>query len=255
MRLVLALLIALPACAQGVERFWYVDVHRFAPDLGGHFQGVSDGNPIHVDFRADLALSRAPSKPGASVEYQGPRFGLELSGDVQSYAGSNVIPANIAIEGQTYLANTLVTSSVRATNWNGNWTIRYLTWPQFWLGADLGLRYTTLNLETSGSNGFSGVAATANYRSTLPIPQLGPSLGFSAMGGQLVGRGMVHLLAFKGATYTHLGADLRYFPVSWLGLRVFADSERLRVPDGSIKSDLDLTLDRSGTGIGIVARF
>jgi hypothetical protein len=36
---------------------------------------------------------------------------------------------------------------------------------------------------------------------------------------------------------------------------VFAEAERLRVPQGSIKSDLDLTMDRSGTGLGLVARF
>ncbi|MDR3670512.1 MAG: hypothetical protein P4L36_06700 [Holophaga sp.] len=255
MRKALVLLIALPACAQGVDRFWYVDVHRFAPDLSGHFRGVSDGSPISVDFRNDLALSRDQSKPGASLEYQGTRFGLELSGDVQTYAGSNLVPANITIEGQTYRANTLVTSSVRATNWNFNGTVRYLTWPQFWLGADLGVRYTTLELQASGANGFSGATATASYRANLPIPQVGPSLGFSAAGGRLVGRGMVHLLTYKGATYNHLGVDLRYFPISWLGIRVFGDAERFRVPDGSIKSDLDITLDRTGTGFGIVARF
>ena len=255
MRLSLALLAALPVCAQEARRCWYFDVHRFTPDLTGHFQGVSDGSPIHVDFRDDLALKRDSSSIGASLEYQGPRFGLQLSTDAQTYAGLNPVAKAITIQGQTYQANTLVSSSVKATNTNFDWTIRCLAWPQFWLGVDLGARFTVLKLDASGVNAFSGVNGSASYKATLPIPQLGPSLGFTAFDDRLAGRGMVHMLAFKGATYTHLGADLRYFPVDWLGVRVFMDSERFRVPQGSIKDDLDITLDRAGTGLGVVFRF
>jgi len=43
--------------------------------------------------------------------------------------------------------------------------------------------------------------------------------------------------------------------LDWLGVRVFLDSERFRVPEGSIKEDLDITLDRTGTGLGVVFRF
>jgi hypothetical protein len=255
MRLSLALLAALPICAQGAERCWYFDVHRFTPDLTGHFQGVSNGSPISVDFRDDLGLKRDSTRIGASLEYQGPRFGLELSTDSQTYAGLNTVARAITIEGQTYQANTLVTSSVKATSTNFDWTIRFLTRPQFWVGVDLGARLTVLNLDASGVSAFSGVNASASCKATLPIPQLGPSLGFTAFDDRLVGRGMVHMLAFKGATYTHLGADLRYFPVDWLGVRAFLDSERFRVPNGSIKDDLDITLDRTGTGLGVVFRF
>jgi len=251
----IALLAALPASAQGAERHWYLDVHRFTPSLEGHFRGVSDGQPISVDLRDDLALGKDKTAPGFSLEYQGPRFGLEGSFDRQDYAGSNRVQRDITIEGQTFRFNTQVASRIQASNLSGSWTIRCLTWPQFWLGLDLGARVTTLKLEASGVNAFSGVNATANYKATLPIPQIGPSLGFTALDHRLVGRGFGHLLAFKGASYTHLGADLRYFPVSWLGLRVFADAERFRVPEGSIKDDLDITLDRTGAGFGLVLRF
>jgi len=206
----LALLAALPVCAQEAQRYWYFDVHRFTPDLTGHFQGVSNGSPIDVDFRDDLALKRDSSSIGASLEYQGPRFGLQLSTDAQTYAGLNTVNKAITIQGQTYQANTLVSSRVKATNTNFDWTIRCLAWPQFWLGVDLGARFTVLKLDASGGNAFSGVNGSASYKATLPIPQLGPSLGFTAFDDRLVGRGMLHMLAFKGATYTHLGADLRY---------------------------------------------
>lgn len=251
----LLLLTTLPALAQGVENHWYVDVHRFTPSLSGHYQGTSDGNPFLVDLKDDLALAKDKTRIGYGLEYQGTRFGLELSRDEQDYAGSNRVQRDITIDGQTFSANTQVISSFKATNNTLNWTIRYWTWPQFWLGLDLGARVTQTEIHAVGTNGLSQITATADYKTTLPVPQIGPSLGFTALRGRVVGRAMFHLLAYKGSSYTHAGADLRFFPLSWLGIRAFVDAEHFRVPKGSIKSDLDITLDRSGTGLGVVARF
>ena len=251
----LVLLSALPALAQGVERHAYLDIYRFTPSLSGHFVGESDGNPIDLDFQKDLALGRDKTRIGLGVEYQGPRFGLELSTDGQDYAGRNIVSKSVSVEGETFKVNTLVLSRLKTTTTTFNWTIRYLTWPKFWLGLDLGARVTTLQFHLDGLNAFSGATVTADFKAPVPTPQLGPSLGFTAFDGRLQGRGLVHLLSFKGASYTHVGADLRYFPLSWMGVRVFTDSERFRVPKGSLTSDLDSTLDRTGTGFGVVARF
>jgi len=251
----LLLLIAVPVCSQGVERHWYLDVHRFTPSLDGHFQGNSNNNPFDVNFKNDLALTKDKTKLGYGLEYQGTRFGIEFSRDEQDYVGVNQLSRSITINGQTYSANMVVTSSVKATNNTFNWTIRALTWPQFWLGLDLGARATQLELNANGTEGLGGPQTSVNYKTTLPIPQIGPSLGFTAMHGRLVGRGLVHILSYKGANYTHSGADLRYFPLSWLGVRAFVDAEHSRVPKGSIKDDLDITLDRSGVGFGVVGRF
>jgi hypothetical protein len=49
--------------------------------------------------------------------------------------------------------------------------------------------------------------------------------------------------------------DARYFPLRWLGIRVYLDQESLDIPKGSIQDDLELKLDRSGFGFGVVARF
>ena len=251
----LVLLAAWPAFSQGVEKHWYLDVHRFAPSLTGHFQGTSNDQPIDVDLQNDLGLSKDKAKLGFGAEYQGPRFGLEFSRDEEDYAGANKITRAITINGQTFTAGTLVYSSLKATNNTLNWTIRALSRPQFWLGLDLGVRATQVEINANGNAPFTGVNATANYKTTLPIPQIGPSLGFVAAGGRVVGRGMFHLLGYKGSTYTHSGADLRFFPISWLGVRAYFDNEHFRVPKGSIKDDLDVLLDRSGTGFGLVARF
>jgi hypothetical protein len=251
----LVLLSALPACAQGAESHWYLDVHRFTPTLTGHYNDTSGGNPVAVDFQNDLALAKDQAKVGYGLEYQGPRFGLAFSSDEEDYAGRHTIAEKIVINNQTFNANTLVTSSLKATNYNLNWTIRAFRWPQFWLGLDLGARATQLKLDATGVEPFTGVTASAAYKTTLPIPQVGPSLGFTGFHNRLVARASYHLLAYKGCTYSHTSADLRIFPLSWLGIMVFADDEHARVPQGSIKSTLDATLDRSGTGLGIVARF
>jgi hypothetical protein len=249
----LMLATALPVLAQGAESHWYLDVHRFTPSLSGDIQGTSGGNAFNVDLQNDLALVKDKTKLGFGLEYQGTRFGLELSRDEQDYVGSNTLQRSITINGQTYAANTLVNSSFKATNNNLNWTIRACKWPQFWLGVDLGARATQIDMDVNGSA--DATTTSVSYKTTLPVPQVGPSLGFTGFRGRLVGRASYHLLAYKGCTYSHSAIDLRVFPISWLGVMVFADAEHFRVPQGSIKSDLDLTLDRSGTGLGIVARF
>jgi hypothetical protein len=253
--LVLALGLAPEAMAYGPggQGRWFADIHAQGASLSGHLQGTSGGNPFNVDLKDDLGLERSGYKPGFSLEYQGPRFGLELSRDRQDYTGDTHLSRTITVNGTTYAASTRVLSSLKTTSTTFNWTIRALAGPQAWLGVDLGVRSTELDFATSGS--LASTTTAAGYRTTLPMPQVGPAAGFTALDGALVGRAFVHFLAYKGASYTHPGADLRYFPISWLGIRAFYDGERFRVPKGSLKDDMDLSLDLGGAGLGVVARF
>lgn len=246
---------ALPAFAQGVERHLYLDAYHYAPSLSGHLTDTSPGSPIDVDLQNDLGLQKDKTKPGFGLEYQGPRFGIELSRDEEDYKGQSVLTRSITVNGQTYTAATQVTSTLKAVNNTFNWTIRPLSLDHFWLGIDLGARVTQFEINATGLNPPAGTEVTANYKTPLPAPQIGPSVGFQAADGRVLGRAYFHFLAYKGATYTHPAADLRFFPISWLGLRVFADAEHYKVPQGSIKSDLDVDLDRAGTGLGVVVKF
>jgi hypothetical protein len=251
----LVLAAALPALAQGVEKHWYFDIHQFGPDIRGYFHDHSGSNPVDVDLQNDLGLNKDKTKVGFAVEYQGPRFGLELSRDEVDYKGDNAVSRQITIDKQTFTANTVVHSRLKAVNTTLNWTIRCLTWPQFWVGLDLGARATELEINANGADPFTNVSASAHYKTTLPVPQVGPSLGFVALEGRVVGRAYYHFLAYKGCTYNHPGLDLRAFPVSWLGIRVFTDGEHFKVPKDSVKTDLEANLDRTGTGIGLVFRY
>jgi len=251
----LFLLCALPAFGQGAPGRWFLDLHWFQPSLSGHYQGTSGGNAFDVDLVNDLGLAKGSTSLGFGVEYQGPRFGLTYSRDAQDYRGSEVMTRDIVINGQTFAANTLVNSSVKAVNNTLNWTIRCLRRPGFWLGLDLGVRATEYHVDATGFNALTEVYATANYKGTLPMPQVGPALGFNALQDRLLIRGFYHGFAYERASYGHAGADLRYFPVAWLGVMAFVDSERSRVPQGALKGNWDATLDRSGAGLGLVARF
>ena len=251
----LVLAAALPAYSQGAERHWYFDVHRYAPSFEGHYLDTSGDNPVDVDLVRDLGLKKDSTKIGFGLEYQGPRFGVELSRDEQDYKGLNQVARKININGTDFDASTLVSSRLKATTSTFNWTIRAFKRPQYWIGIDLGARATQMEIAASGVEIVSQVAASATYKATLPVPQLGLSAGFVALDSRLVGRAYYHYLGFKGASYSHPGADLRFFPISWLGLRVFTDGEHFKVPKGSVKDTIDIALDRSGTGLGIVARW
>lgn len=252
----LGLLAALPLCSQDSGRHWYLDIHQVKPSLEGHFQGLQDGKDFSMDLKTDLALEKDKTKVGFGLEYQGPRFGLEVSRDEQDYAGSNVITKRVTINGQDWSPATRLNTSVKAITTNFNWTIRALKWPQFWVGVDLGVRAMDLDLVASGAVlVLPGTTATVTWRKTLPVPQLGLSVGFNALDGQLVGRGFYHFLSYSGATYSHVGADLRYFPITAVGVRAFLNTESFKVPKGSAGQDADIGLDRTGSGFGVVVRF
>jgi len=247
------LLCAISLSAQVPERKWSFDLHGLPATLEGDFQGTVDNQPIVLNLKNDLALGKDKTKPGASIEYQGHRFGLTLSADAQDYVGSAILTRTISLDGKDYQMGTLVNSQIKLTSYDLNWTIRALTWEQAWIGVDLG--FHTWDLDMSATGDINSTPTTAAEKIPVPIPQLGLSFGGKAFGDRFVGRASFHLLTYKGATYHRWQGDVRYFPLSWLGLRAFLDDESFDVPQNSVKDDLIFNLQRSGAGFGVVVRF
>ena len=252
---ILFLALAAAASAWAGEGCWYFDIHTVAPTFTGHCKGIQDGSAVQFDLVNDLALARTGTPPGASIEYQGSRFALELSMDRQDYGGSNTLNQTVQIGGQTFSAQARLTSTLKVNAYTGNGTIRIFRWPSAWIGLDLGVEITTVDLDATAENHLLGAPATAIFKYPLRMPQLGPAAGFKAFGNRLVARGHYHFLAYQGATYHHAGADVRYFPLPWLGIRAFVSGEGWRVPDNSIAQNLEIGLERNGAGFGLVARF
>ncbi len=248
-------LATLPLLAQVPERKWSFDVHGLPATLEGNFEGTESGNAISLDLKNDLALEKDKTHPGASLEYQGHRFGLTLATDAQDFKGSAIITRPVTLNGTTYMQNTKVDSRIKFKSYDLNWTIRALTWEQAWIGVDLGAHVWDLDMTATGTDQSTLQTKTSSEKIPVPIPQLGLSLGGRAFGDRMVARVSFHFLKYKGATYHRWQGDLRYFPLEWLGLRAFLDDESFDVPQGSIKDDLILNLKRSGAGFGVVVRF
>jgi len=254
--LLFALVSGLSLRADDLDRTFQVGLHRVGPTFEGHFNGVQDSKPLVVDLQTDFGLQKDASKIGGSLEYQGPRFGVEFSGQEQDYRGHNFIQKDVQLNGSTFHAGATVDSTVRLKDYTFNWTIRALKWPQFWIGVDLGARVWDLEMTASAYEPLTtAYVPPVTEKVPLPIPQIGLSTGFDAFGKRIVAKGFYHILSYKGASYHHAGADVRYFPVRWLGIQVFTDTESFDVPKGSIKDDLEVRLDRQGTGFGLVLRF
>ena len=252
---VLCLAAALPVAGQAPKAAWYFGLQHVAPTFEGHFEGIQDDKPILIDLQNDLAIGKDSTKLGFALEYQGPRFGVEFAMDEQDYKGANTINRKITISGQDYNAGAYVTTDLKIKNYTFNWTIRALKFERAWIGVDLGARVWDMDLKALGNEPFTGVSASAVEKFPIPIPQIGLATGFQAFDGQLVAKGYYHTLFYAGANYNHLGADVRYFPLKWLGVRAFVDKETLDVPKGSIKDDLEIRLDRNGVGFGVMVRF
>ena len=250
----LLLLAALPLGAQEVG-YWQLDVHATSGSLGGHYTGTQDGQPYAVDLQNDLGLASAGLKVGLGygLEYQGPGYALELSTDALNFTGSNKITENVTVNGQTYSAGGVVTSSVKTTTSELVWTIREQTSHPAWFGLDLCVRDVAVSLNVQGT--VAGQTQSASYSGSLPVPLVGIAAGFQLNDGTVVARGFFHTMYFFGATYNVYGADLRYFPVLWGGFRAYTTVAQLKVPSGSIWSNLDIALNQNTYGVGGVLRF
>jgi hypothetical protein len=238
--------------ASGLERTWSLGGQVYGPTLTGHFQGVQDGQPLALDLDSDLGLGKDKVTPGFFLNYQGPRFLFQVSNGTTEYRGDRVITRTVTVNGQDYTAGTRVQSHVKLASVDGIWTIKFTRGNDAWVGLDLGVQSWTLDLDASDA---SGIIAPASTRVTAPIPQIGLSAGGRSSGGGFEGKAYVHYLGYKQAKYTLLGADVRFFPVSWFGLRAFYEGGSFDVPKGSVKDDLEFKLDRKGVGFGGVFRF
>ena len=135
---------------------------------------------------------------------------------------------------------------------DGIWTIKFVRGSDAWVGLDLGVQSWKIDMDATD---FSGAIPPASTSITAPIPQIGLSAGGRGFNGGIEAKAYVHYLTYKQAKYTMLGADLRYFPVRWFGLRAFYEGSTFDVPQGSVKDDLEFKLDRKGVGFGGVFRF
>jgi hypothetical protein len=43
--------------------------------------------------------------------------------------------------------------------------------------------------------------------------------------------------------------------VDWFGIRAFSSSAKLKIPDNSIKKNIDIALNQAINGIGVVFQF
>ena len=241
--------------ASGFQRTWTLGAQTFGPSLTGHFQGTQDGQPISLDLEGDLGLSKDKATPGFFLDYQGSRFGFQVSTGAAEYRGDRVINRTVSVDGTSYTAGTQVRSHVKLASVDVIWTTKLVRESDAWLGLDLGVQTWTLDLDATSVPVPPGAPVAANTRITVPIPQIGLSGGSRGFNGAVESKAYIHYLAYKSSKYTLFGADLRVFPVRWFGLRVFYEGGSFDVPRGSVKDDLELKVDRKGVGFGAVVRF
>lgn len=237
--------------ATGFQPTFTLGAQSYGPTLTGHFNGVQDGKPFDVDLNSDLGLGKDKSTPGFFLDYQGPRFGFQVTSGAAEYRGNQMVNRTVTLNGTTYPVGTQVQSHMKLATVDGTWTIKLVTESNAWIGLDLGAQVWTVDMDAADSTG----ALRANTQVKAPIPQIGLSGGSRGYNGAVESKLYFHYLGYKQAKYTMYGLDLRIFPVRWFGLRAFYEAGKLDVPKGSIKDDLELQLNRKGLGFGAVLRF
>ena len=233
---------------------WEFGVIRQAPDFSGSYSKVGGSS---YDTDRDLGLGKDTTGIGALIEYEGRRFLLHMATYSQDYIGDKVTSQDVTINNTTYSGGTEVKSQVKLRNYELDWTIKVWRWDMAYLGLDLGFNAWNLNVAAQGVGTAPGFPP--QYRSdaatvTVPIPQLGGSFG-AHLGKRADFRAYYNWLSRSGATYHRSGADLRFYPMNWLGLRVNYESEGFNVPEGSIDTTTALHINKNGVGFGAIARF
>lgn len=235
---------------------WTFGLHTFGPTFEGHvFDQKDAGN--NWDLQRDLGLGKDSSTPGAFIGYEGPRFGFTLAMDGQSYKGAQRLTRDVTVDNTTFRVNTDIRSEMDLKALDLCWTIRVYRWEQAWIGVDLGAHSWSLDLKASGQSQVGTQLQTASAADSIsvPIPQIGLSTGGHFAEERGVVKASVHFLGYKGAKYTRISLDARYYVLPWLGLRAFMDNQTFDAPKGSIDTDKEFKLDRNGAGFGIVARW
>ena len=238
---------------------WNFGVIRQAPDLSGSYSKVGETT---FDLEKDFALGKDTTGTGALIDYEGRRFMLHMATYSQNYAGRNTITRNVQIGDTTYSAGIKVASQVKVRDYELDWTIKVWRWDAAYLGVDLG--FNGWNLQVDAQDVTDDPAITglpgwtrqdpASKTITVPIPQVGASFG-AHFGRYVDLRGYYHLLKRSGASYHRSGAEVRVYPLPWLGLRANVEDEGFDVPMDSIDTGTAFNLTKKGVGFGVVARF
>jgi hypothetical protein len=252
-----ALLATSPAWAQDAPSQWSASLSTSFPSLTGGVSGRQDGQPIQLSWDGTMGLKRSGLPLGASLDYQGPRFGLSLGLDQQTFQATHQLQDQVQLEGATYLVGTRLDSEVKFTSVTLDWTIRLLRQPDWWAGLDLGVKATTVTLSTTGTvsgNAFTTVEDTESAKFTLPLPLFGVAGGFQAMDGKLVGRGYYHFLKLGEFSYNHAGVALTYYPIPQVGGRLAYDSDVMKASSSGFDAQ-ELKIARQGVSLGVVYKF
>ena len=253
----LALLVTTPAWAQDAPSKWSASLSTGFPSLTGGVSGREDGKPIQLSWDQAMGLQRSGLPLGGSLNYQGPRFGLSLGLDQQTFKASQQLQEQVQLEGATYLVGTRLTSEVKFSSVTLDWTIRLLRQPDWWAGLDLGLKVTKVTLTATGTvsgNGFTTAEDSESAKFALPLPLFGVAGGFQAMDGKLVGNGYYHFLKVGEFSYDHAGVALTYYPFPKVGGRLAYDSEVMK--HSSSGSDAqEFKIGRKGVSLGVVYKF
>jgi hypothetical protein len=250
----LILTFAVPLVAQIPEvGHWTLGVQRLGPDLSGKVFNQNGSLVSTFDIDKDLALQKDSTSVGFMGEYEGRRFLLNISSGGQTYVGHNVLTTTVSVNGTSYATGTNLTSHIKIATADLTWVIKLVRWDHAYVGLDLGVNAWKLDVDATGVTG--STTQTASDQLSVPIPQIGASVGGHFPGGFLDVRGSYHLLKKGDAKYHRTLLEARAYPLRWLGVRVFHEDERIDVPKGSLSDDFSLNLDRQGTGFGVLFRF
>lgn len=236
---------------------WSLGLAYQGADFSGRYDHKDGQNVTTYDASRDLGLGKSSLGVGLGLVYEGRLFRFHAATWGQNYSGDRNVVQDVAVDGKLYRAGARVQSRASLRDYELDATFKVLRSAEGYLGVDVGVVDWTIEVSAQGQGSVAGgpvqeLAAQAAGRQA--IPQVGLSAGYR-FGAQVDVRGYYRLLSRSGASYRRAGAEVRYFPLKAVGVRLNLENESFDVPKGSLDADTALAIDKNGAGLGVVWRF
>ena len=219
------------------------------PSLDGTMR-VDEANSIGttIDFKDDLGIEDEDYPSGEVFVGLG-RHHLSLTYTNIDYSGSNTLTKTIVFKGETYVINSLVTSSIEYQMIDFHYQYDFLDLENVLAGFSLGGVLQVKYLDGEVSLKTAGLDEKEDF--TIPIPMVGLNLHIGLISDILEARLRGTAMSYSGNTIYEIMADISLTPLPFIGIHGGYKTFVIDIDEEDVMLDSDM----SGPYVALTVSF
>jgi len=219
------------------------------PSLDGKIR-VDEANIIGatIDLKDDLGIEDE-DYPSGEVFVGFGRHHLSLTYTNIDYSGSNTLTRTIVFKGETYVINSLVTSSIEYQMIDFHYQYDFLDLENVLAGFSLGGVLQVKYLDGEVSLKTAGLDEKEDF--TIPIPMVGLNLHIGLISDILEARLRGTAMSYSGNTIYEIMADISLTPLPFIGIHGGYKTFVIDIDEEDVMLDSDM----SGPYVALTVSF